>query len=184
MTSLGTTNTANAEANLTFDGTTLAVTGNVTVSSNATIDGAFNITRTNGSYLINTSPLTKLINNGEYYGELIAQGVGAGTVGSVYFYNGAGTWTATNATTAGNARGLLGIATSAVGFDRGVLIRGFFLNTSWAFTAGQTLYLATSAGNITNVQPSASGNVVRVVGYALSSNEIYFNPSNEWIEIA
>jgi hypothetical protein len=156
----------------------------VTVSSNATVDGTFNITRTNGAYVINTSPLTKLINNGEYYGELVAQGAGAGTVGNVYYYNGAGTWSITNATTSSGAKGLLGIATSAVGFDRGVMIRGFFLNTGWSFVAGQTLYLSTTNGGITNTQPSASGNIVRVVGYALSSNEIYFNPSNEWIEIA
>ena len=79
--------------------------------------------------------------------------------------------------------GLLGIATTGAGFDRGMLIRGYYLNTSWSFTPGSVLYLSVTGGSITQTQPSGGNNIVRIVGFAISATEIYFNPSNDWIQL-
>ena len=93
----------------------------------------------------------------------------AGTVGSVYYFNGSSDWTLTDADAAATSTGLLGIVTNGAAFNRGMLIRGFFKNTSWSFTVGSTLYLSTTAGGITQTAPSGTGDSVRVVGYAVGS---------------
>ena len=136
-------------------------------------------------YLVNTDPTAQLTTNLDFYGEALSiGGVGAPTAGNCYYYNSSSGWTLTNAVTVGNVKGLLGIATSGAGFNRGMLIRGYYQNTSWTFAPGRVLYLSTTAGGITDTQPNSSGNGVRIVGFALSSQEIYFNPSNDWIELA
>ncbi len=154
------------------------MTGNVTVSS------TLEVTRTSGKYIINTDPTGRLVSNGDYYGELLAiGGTGSPTAGNVYYYNSAASWSPTNAGTGNASVGLLAIATTGAGFDRGMLIRGYYLNTSWSFTAGSVLYLAVSSGGITQTQPTGGNNIVRIVGFAISATEIYFNPSNDWIQL-
>ena len=56
---------------------------------------------------------------------------------------------------------------------------------------GTILYLSESTffyGIADTVPPSASGEVVRIIGYSLASGssnvEIFFNPSQDWIELA
>ena len=62
-------------------------------------------------------------------------------------------------------------------------MRGFFKNTAWSLTIGAPVYLSTTQNTITSTQPTGSGNIVRVVGYAIAADEIYFNPSQDWIEL-
>lgn len=149
-----------------------------------TVGGDLEVTRTAGTYTFNTDPVARLTSNGAFYGELLAIGVTAGTVGSVYYFNGSSDWTLTDADAAATSKGLLGIVTNGAAFNRGMLIRGFFKNTSWSFTVGSTLYLSTSLGGITQTAPSGTGDIVRVVGYAVAADEVFFNPSQDWIEIA
>ena len=138
-----------------------------------------------GEYFLTTNPITKLTSNPDYYGEILTiGGGGAGTTGDVYYFNSSSTWTQTDADSAASSKGLLAIMTSGAGFDRGMLIRGYWRNTSWSFTPGATLYLSGTLGQITQTQPTGSADIVRVVGYALSSNTIYFNPSQDWVELA
>jgi hypothetical protein len=65
-----------------------------------------------------------------------------------------------------------------------LLIRGFFKNTSWSFTVGAPVYLSTTAGSLTSTQPTGTADIVRVVGYAIAADELYFNPSQDWVELA
>jgi len=48
------------------------------------------------------------------------------------------------------------------------------------------LYLNTTTnGTLTNdVSAFTQGQIVRVMGYNLDGNRIYFNPSSDWIELA
>jgi hypothetical protein len=45
-------------------------------------------------------------------------------------------------------------------------------------TPGARYFLSTTAGQATNVAPSAAGNVAQVIGYALSATEIQFRPES------
>ena len=51
---------------------------------------------------------------------------------------------------------------------------------------GDVLYVSTTAGKVSATAPSATGDVVRVVGYALDTSEsqIWFNPDNTWVELS
>jgi hypothetical protein len=125
-----------------------------------------------------------LSSNGDYYGETLAIGdLGSPTVGNVYYFSSSSTWLSTDADTAAQSRNLIGIATNGAGFSRGMLIRGYFKNTAWSFTIGAPVYLSVTAGGLSSTQPTATGDIVRVVGYAIAADELYFNPSQDWVEL-
>jgi hypothetical protein len=67
-----------------------------------------------------------------------------------------------------------------------MLLRGYVYNSSWNWTniGGELYLLAANTGEMTQTAPSGTGDIVRVVGYAISADLIYFNPSQDWIEIA
>jgi hypothetical protein len=172
LTANGTSNSADSEPNLTFNGTTLAVTGNVSIGGSPSTNW----------YKFNLDPPSALTSNGDNSGEYLKLGSGTYTVGNHYFFDTAGgnTWTLVDADAAATSRGLLGINTASNQF----LIRGYYNNTGYTFTVGAILYLSTVAGRITETQPSGSGDIVRVVGYALTSSIYFFDPSQDWIELA
>jgi len=63
-----------------------------------------------------------------------------------------------------------------------VVFRGVVRNDGWTWTgAGKALYVSTTAGGMTETAPSGTSDVVRVVGYTLSDDAIYFNPDNAWV---
>lgn len=84
----------------------------------------------------------------------------------------------------GDARGILGMVVSA-GTDGNactILLHGIIRADANfpTLTIGAAVYASTS-GDIVVTQPSTTDHVIRVVGYALTADEIYFNPENDWI---
>lgn len=65
-----------------------------------------------------------------------------------------------------------------------VLLHGLFRDDSYAFTAGQLLYVsAGTAGLVTSTAPAASGNQVQIVGVALTDDCIYVRPDFTYVEV-
>jgi len=124
-----------------------------------------------------------LNSNGDYYGETIVLSNVSLTAGSVHYLTSSTTWSLTDADAASSSRNLLGIALSNDETTSPLLIRGYYKNTAWSFTVGAPVYLSTTPGALTSTQPTGTGDIVRVVGYALATDEIFFNPSHEWIEL-
>ena len=52
-----------------------------------------------------------------------------------------------------------------------------------ALTIGAPVYMAIVAGDIQVAAPTATTDVVRVVGYGNTADELYFNPSQDWFEL-
>ena len=106
----------------------------------------------------------------------------------VYFDPTAGEWLQADADAEASAGGvLLGIALEAKtdGQAMNVALPGSIVrDDTWNWTVGQELFVSTTAGAITGTAPSGTGDIVRVVGYALTADVIYFNPSGAWVEIA
>ena len=107
-----------------------------------------------------------------------------------------GTWNSTDAdAVATGATQLLGIG---IGNARsvGLFVRGFIriasteiLNVPGSGAVdGLPIYVSTTAGHLDFTAPSASGDFVRVVGYAIDDDGgdvlIYFNPDGTHVEIA
>lgn len=49
-----------------------------------------------------------------------------------------------------------------------------------AMTVGATQYVGETAGAIQGTIPTGADNIIRTVGYALTADELYFNPSTDW----
>lgn len=86
----------------------------------------------------------------------------------------------------GDARGLLGICVLAAAADASatkILLHGVVrADTAFpALTINAPVYVSETAGDIVVTQPTTTDVVIRVVGFALTADEIYFNPSNDYI---
>jgi hypothetical protein len=95
-----------------------------------------------------------------------------------------GTWVLADANASATYAGMLGLATSSgtngnalTVATKGAVIR----NDGWAWTAGQTLYMSETAGAITATQPATADAAIRVVGFALSDDCIYLDPSPDYV---
>ena len=75
---------------------------------------------------------------------------------------------------------------SALGGSVGMYSTGpcYIRNDDWSFTANAQVYVSSSGGQPTSVAPSASGEFVQVVGTALATNILLFNPSQTIIRLA
>jgi hypothetical protein len=84
----------------------------------------------------------------------------------------------------GDARGILGMAvtSSTDGTAITVLLQGIIRADANfpALTIGAAVYASTT-GDVVVAQPVTVDHVIRIVGYALTADEMYFNPDNDWI---
>jgi hypothetical protein len=145
-----------------------------TVSPDWTLD-------VNGAYQFVHDPTTELSTSVSGYGDIVTFGTGTVSAGNLYYLNGSGAWTAADADAESTSTGMLAIALGAT-VGAGMLVRGYVRNSSWTQATGDILYVSQTAGGITSTAPSASGTVIRIVGYMINatSDQIYFNPSNDW----
>lgn len=94
-------------------------------------------------------------------------------------------WALTDADSASTAGGVMVGLAAAAGTSSNpltVVTRGIIRNDGWTWTTvGAPLYLSTTAGALTETAPSGTDDVVRIVGYVMSDDCIFFNPSNDWI---
>ena len=89
-----------------------------------------------------------------------------------------------DADAAATADGMLAIATATISADATGTFLVFGRKTTSGLTAGSTYYVSTTLGAITATAPSATGDIVRIVGHALSTTVLFFNPDQTYIEIA
>lgn len=174
--------TVTTESTLTYNGTILTLDGTMRFTPGTANNGI-------STRIDNQWESTTLENNGEY--------VEVGTAISRtqhFLYNlGSSGWVAADADAVSTSAGFLGVAvdgTTASTF----LIRGVFNILSTNITdpgVGKAVYVSTTAGAYTCTAPVAAGDVVRIVGHVVDSfvsgrstyYKIYFNPSQDWIEL-
>lgn len=49
------------------------------------------------------------------------------------------------------------------------------------FTVGAPVYLSTTAGDSQTAQPSGTDDVIRIIGYGTTADQLFFNPSDDYI---
>ena len=99
--------------------------------------------------------------------------------GKIYYYSGA-TWVAYTTANEPPQKALLGIALGS-SMGKGFLLRGFINpNGTTTLTAGETVFGSTNA-SVRSTAPTSG--YQRVMGHAISSSVIYFNPSAEYIDL-
>ena len=90
------------------------------------------------------------------------------------------------ATAVATSTKLLGVALGTAP-DEGMLIRGMVtLANTPGGSDGDVIYLSTAASKATSTIPSDTGEVVRIVGYAIdtSNAQIWFDPDKTWVELS
>lgn len=98
-------------------------------------------------------------------------------------------WEAADANSAsaadGDARGILGMVVSAGtdGTSCTILLHGIIRADAKfpTMTVNAPMYVSETAGSIVETRPSTASVVIRVVGFALTADELYFNPSSTYI---
>mgnify|MGYP003625313989 FL=1 len=106
--------------------------------------------------------------------------------GKSYYWDGTA-WTLANATNSTKSTGIIAIAAST---NSSLMLRegNIVLDSSSSITTlGAPVYLSTSDGVLTDVQPTGTtGFIVRIVGYVLDvTNKVaYINPDSSFITLA
>ena len=226
-----------AESNLTFDGSTLYVNGNVTVDNANTVtlargsilegydvipdiifsyDGQTKTTMWLGPNKVLVTPtirggITELIDQGTLDSDYVSAGGAQGTiltrstageafsVGQLLFLSSSGLWHIADADSAATAVSLLGVAMRAsTGLNdlTSVLLEGHYNTTTYhdqisiPTTIGDPLYISTNPGYVTQIAPTGTGDIVRLIGHNIYGQSgrgntavIRFKPDNTWIEI-
>jgi len=171
-------------------GSFLDVTGSMTVVSGSSLNKS--------DY--NETTFEDQLNDGEAgSGDVLYYepgGTTALTKGRLYFLHTDGTWDETDADAANTGKQLLAIALGTSATADGMLIRGFVkipstevLNLPGSGASdGLPIYISTTAGHLDFTAPSATGDIVRVVGYCIDDDSsdilLLFRPDNTWVEIA
>lgn len=165
--------------NSIFENNTLTA-GDFVKISNA--DGAITIGAGDGTEVEYKIQPTAVDAAGEVEGSIVKFGTTTGmTAGEVYCFNGTN-WVQVDADAEATTKGLLGVALGTAATD-GLLTHGVAYLSHDPGAAGDVLYVHTTAGQVSATQPSATGDFVRVVGYCLADNKIFFSPSQDFIEI-
>lgn len=105
--------------------------------------------------------------------------------GNVAYLKSDGKLWKTDADAEATSKGMLALAVATIAGDASgkFLTQGIARNDAWNWTVGGTLYLSTDAGDLTQTAPSGDEDIVRIVGHAITADIIYFNPSNEYMEL-
>jgi len=119
---------------------------------------------------------------GDHEGTVLSIGTLGLTAGTVYMWDGS-QWGTANASSEATASGLLGISTDT-GSAPNVLVSGIIQLATVPGSVGAPLYLDTTTGGLSASAPTGFTQIVRVLGYKLSSDKVYFDPSKDWLEIA
>jgi len=86
--------------------------------------------------------------------------------------------------TAGGVMLAIALEAGTDGNPMKVALPGSFVrDDTWNWTVGQELYVSTTPGAITGTPPSVSADIVRVIGYAVTADIIYFLPESGWVEV-
>ncbi|MDB9992529.1 hypothetical protein OAD97_00005, partial [bacterium] len=185
-TATGTTGELQAEANFTFDGSTVIGGSSATITTSVVDQGVSGIYDDLNGW--DTAYVSGEIMKAQPNGEAV-------TIGECLVLTGGFTWVKADATDVSTSSGMLGIAlqTSAQNNGVDILIAGFVETTKveeTAATTGTPMYLReNTAGEMSDTIPS--GGIVRLVGYCYQNSDeqgnakfiLRFDPDNTWVEL-
>tara|TARA_R110000751_G_scaffold88503_1_gene174809 strand:- start:956 stop:2311 length:1356 start_codon:yes stop_codon:yes gene_type:complete len=174
------TDTLDGEANLTFNGSELTVTGDITTTGAVSGNGSSVKVGKLDTQVGAAAAAGDMGLNAEIYTAYTTTVI----IGAFYALDSAA-WIYSNATSIGtSAKGMIGMATST-GSGTGMVIRGIcYVATDPGGAIGDVVYLAAVNGRLTTTPVATTGNISRVMGYKIGTNLVFLNPSQDWIEIS
>jgi len=156
------------------------------VDSRAYVDGSIDSEHLSATALsLDATPDTDHTANGPQTSTLNA-GYSSAIMDLVYL-NANGKWLEADADATATSINLLGMALEAKtdGQAMNVALAGSFVrDDTFNWTIGVPLYISGTLGAITATKPTGSGDIVRTVGYAVTADVIFFNPSSDYVTLA
>jgi hypothetical protein len=112
-------------------------------------------------------------------------GYSSSAIGDLVYLDSSATWQKADYDTLANYSGLLAVAleVKASGAALKVALPGSIIYASAifpTFTIGSPIYVGATAA-VTQTQPTATDRAIRVVGWAVHADKMYFNPSPDYI---
>ena len=151
----------------------------------ASIDAEHLATGKDGAFSLDATPNTDHTANGPQT-SILASGYSS-TIMDLVYLGSSSKWLEADADATGTSINLLGIALEAKTDTQAmnVALPGSFVrDDSWSWTPGVPLYVSGTLGAITATKPTGSGAVVRTVGFAVTADVIFFNPSSDYVTLA
>lgn len=68
--------------------------------------------------------------------------------------------------------------------SKSIMLQGFIRKDAWSFTPGGRIYLSETAGELTQTAPATVGAQIQVLGFAKTSNIVWFSPDGSILELA
>jgi hypothetical protein len=109
------------------------------------------------------------------------------TIMDLVYMGSGGKWLEADSDATGTSINMLAIALEAKTDTQAmnVALPGSFVrDDTWNWTIGVPLYVSGTLGAITATAPSGSGDVVRTVGFAVTADVIWFQPSPDYLTVA
>lgn len=103
-------------------------------------------------------------------------------IGDLMFFGSGGKWLEVDADVVTTCKGLMAIALEVKndGDAIKVALPGSMVHLdAWGWTIGDTLYAGETLGAMQNTIPTGADAIIRVVGFAVDADTIYFNPSSD-----
>ena len=175
--------------------TTVGSTGGVTfnaVGSGSAFTFSDPVTITNATITNLTLPtngqilLTVPTSDGHATGpttNAFVSGYTSSAIGDLVYLDSSGKWQKTDADALATTTGLLGIALAVAATDASLLVAlpgSFVYATAFpTLTIGAPYYVGETPGAISATIPTGADNAVRVVGFAIHADKLFFNPSSD-----
>jgi len=109
-------------------------------------------------------------------------GYSSTAVGDLVYLDASATWQKVDADAVATCKGLMGIAltVAASGASVKIALPGSFVRlNAWAWTVGATLYAGETPAAMQETIPTGADAIIRVVGFAVNADYIYFYPSQD-----
>jgi hypothetical protein len=154
----------NSTSDITLTSSDLVLSGD----SNIVLDTSVSSTQSSGTIIKIGSHMSSLVAGNIYYA--------GNSMGNLYWYGADADSSSTE--------NMLALSVGTDADVDGMLLNGIYHKASHGLTVGEPIYLSTTSMAMTNTAPSGANDYVRVLGYALDSNHIYFCPDNTWVKIS
>lgn len=167
---------------MTFPSTSATIARTDAANTFTGIQTITNVTLpTNGQVLL-TAPTTDGHATGPTTSSFVS-GYTSSAVGDLVYLDSNGKWQKTDSDVLGTTTGLLGIALAVAAADAALLVAlpgSFVYATAFpALTIGAPYYVGETAGAIQSTIPTGADNAVRVVGFGVHADKLFFNPSSD-----
>ncbi len=170
---------------MTFPTTSATIARTDAANTFSGIQTITNLTLPDQGQIKLTVPTTDLKATGPTCGDFNS-GYSSSAIGDLVYLDSSSTWQKCDANTLALYNGFLGIALEVKASGNALLVAlpGSFIYSTTGFstwTIGSPIYMSETAGAMTQTQPTTTDAAIRVVGWGVHADKMYFYPSPDYV---